>query len=605
MNSAEQLLDRYTRLRTRYSERDTRMAQVKAIREGNISQVAPDLFPSAGPFQEPIIANMIDVAARDMAEKVAPLPSFNCASPTMLSERARSKATLKTKIALGYVTNSNLQVQMYTGADKYITYGMLPIRVEIDYETSMPFIRVLDPIGAYPEIDRFGRVRAFFQRTLLHCDELIAQYPEFRGRLTNQYSNNPYHEVIFYHDAQRDVVLLGGTSPVVLDESPNPLGKCMVKVAMRPGVTDIPRGQFDDVIFVQLAKSMFARLALQAAHEAVNAPIIVPNDVPDVPVGPGATIRTNNPQGVGRLNLQLPSEAFTEQQALERELTLGSRFPEARTGNIDASVVTGKGVTALMDGYDSQIRAHQAVFAATLQEIIALCFETDEKVFPGLQKNLRGTANGTPYEITYTPSRAIDGDYTVDVAYGLMAGLDPNRALVFGLQARAEKLFSRDLMRRELPIDIDAEEEARKVDIEDLEETAKQAIQGLAQSIPALAAAGQDPSQAMQSLAAVIEGRKKGRTVSEIMAEVFTPPPPPEPQIAAEDPMAAMGMEQQMGAPGETPEGMMPDGRMQGVAPGQMGELPGGRPDLAMMLAGLDSRGNPNLQASISRQQAV
>ena len=143
MSEGNDIYSRFVRLRGRFHDRDSRMAQVKAVREGRVAEVAPDLFPTSGPFQQPIVANMIDVAARDMAEKVAPLPSFNCASPSMLSEAARKRASLKTKVAVGYVTNSNLQVQMYDGADKYVTYGFLPIRVEADYETNMPFIRVL------------------------------------------------------------------------------------------------------------------------------------------------------------------------------------------------------------------------------------------------------------------------------------------------------------------------------------------------------------------------------------------------------------------------------------------------------------------------------
>ena len=597
--TADTIYDRYQRLRSRYADRDTRMHQVKAIREGHINEVAPDLFPTSGPFQAPIVANMIDIAARDMAEKVAPLPSFNCSSPTMLSEAARKRATLRTQIAVSYITNSNLQVQMYDGADKYITYGFLPLRVELDYETSMPFIRVLDPMSSYPEIDRFGRVRAFFQRALVHRDDFLVQYPEHRHFVdTHSIGGNPMLEVIFYHDHEQDAVLLAGSSAMMIDSTPNPVGKCLVRVAKRPGVTDVPRGQFDDVMFVQLAKARFALLALQAAHESVNAPLVVPSDVPDIPIGPGATIRTNNPAGVTRVPITLPTEAFAEQAQLDREMQLGARFPEARTGQMDASVITGKGVTALMDGYDSQIRAHQAVFAATLQEIVSLCFEVDEKVFPSVTKDLRGSANGTPYQITYTPKSAINGDYTVDVAYGLMAGLDPNRWLVFALQARAEKLFSRDLMRREMPIDIDAEEESRKVDLEDLEESAKAAIQGYASAIPQLAASGQDPSGAVQALGKVIELRRKGKSISEAVEAVFAPPPPPEPEPAMPSPEEMLMQAGGQPMPGE--ESMLPP-ESQNV----VGQAPSGRPDLATMLAGLDAKGAPNLSSGVMRSRVI
>jgi len=605
------------------------MAQVRSIRMGKMSEVAPDVFPETGPWQEPIIANMIDIAARDMAEMIAPLPTFTAGSMTMTSERAREAASLKTKVALGYVTNSDLQVQMYNAADWYVTYGFLPIRVEADYEGSMPIIRALDPVGCYPELDRFGRVVALFQRVLVNKDVLATQFPEYANKLKNDnnglFGGNDI-EVIFYHDKDWDLAFVpngmgafGGnnTKGMILEKTPNPIGKVMVRIAQRPGVTDIPRGQFDDVIFVQMAKARLALLSLQAAHESVNAPLVVPMDVPEVPIGPGATIRTNNPQGVGRVPLEIPAAAFQEQQQLERELQLGSRFPEMRTGQTNASIVTGKGVQALLGGYESQITAHQAIFARALQEVMALCFEVDCELFGEVKKQLRGSMNGTPFEIDYVPNKVIAKDYTIDVRYGLMAGLDPNRWLVFALQARAEKMFSRDFMRRELPVDINVEDEARKIDIEDLEEAGKQALMGYAQSIPALAAQGQDVSGPINALAKVIDDRRKGRSLADSIVEAFTPPKPepkdqnlggPEEALATEG-MAPEQAQEAAGSPqgqqGELPQGLNPSGTVQGVAPGQQGMAPGGKPDLMTLLAGLGASGNPKVSGAIQKRVAI
>jgi hypothetical protein len=620
--------DRLHRIRNRYSKRDSRMAQVRSIRMGKMSEVAPDVFPETGPWQEPIIANMIDIAARDMAEMIAPLPTFTAGSMTMTSERAREAASLKTKVALGYVTNSDLQVQMYSAADWYVTYGFLPMRIEADYETSMPVIRALDPVGCYPEIDRFGRVVALFQRVLVNKDVLAAQFPEYANKLRNDnglFGGNDV-EVIFYHDKDWDLAFIpngmgamagNNTKGMILEKTPNPIGKVMVRIAQRPGVTEIPRGQFDDVIFVQMAKARLALLSLQAAHESVNAPLVVPMDVPEVPIGPGATIRTNNPQGVGRVPLEIPQAAFQEQGQLERELQLGSRFPEMRTGQTNASIVTGKGVQALLGGYESQITAHQAIFARMFQEVIALCFEIDCHLFGDIKKQLRGSMNGTPFEIDYVPNKVIMQDYTIDVRYGLMAGLDPNRWLVFALQARAEKMFSRDFMRRELPVDINVEDEARKIDIEDLEEAGKQALMGYAQSIPALAAQGQDVSGPINALAKVIDDRRKGKSLADSIVEAFTPPKP-EPQDqnqpGQEEAMATEGMgpEQPQAAPGEPqpqqgelPQGLNPSGTVQGVAPGQQGMAPGGKPDLMTLLAGLGASGNPKVSGAIQKRVAI
>ena len=617
MYDAYTLSQRFARIKARHNKRDSKMTQVKQIREGNLSLVAPSIFPDSGPWQEPIVANMIDIAARDMAELIAPLPTITCSSSSSSSTRASEAANKRSQIVQGYIANSNLQVQMYNGADNYVTYGMLPIRTEADYETNMPVIRVLDPIGSYVEHDRFGRVVSFWQRIIVPSDELKAQYPEYASVIEKDkgpFGSENNIEVIIYHDKKYDSLALMNThTPVVLDMVENELGRCLVSVVSRPGVTEIPRGQFDDVIFVQLAKSRFALLALQGAHEAVNAPLVVPNDVGDVPIGPGATIRTSNPEGVRRVALDVPREAFSEQSALERELQLGARFPEARTGNMDNSQITGSGVRALMDGYDNQLRAHQALFARALEEQIANCLEMDEVVFGQVNKKVKGINKGTPYTVTYTPAKDIAGLYDVDVKYGLMAGLDPNRWLVFALQARAEKMFSRDFMQHEMPIDINVEDEKNKIDIEDMEDALKQAVMGYAQSIPALAAGGQDPMGPINALVALIDGRRKGKALADLAVEAFKPPEPTPAELAAqaaamgqgppgmeEDPMAAM-----MAAEGGQAPGLGSDGLMEGVAPGQAGMGPGGRPDLQTMLAGLDARGNPNLAAAVTRQQPI
>jgi hypothetical protein len=67
------------------------MDQVLLVRQGRMRDVYPELFPD-GPFQDPIVANMVDIAARDLAEVIAPLPAFNCNSPSMVGESQRKKA---------------------------------------------------------------------------------------------------------------------------------------------------------------------------------------------------------------------------------------------------------------------------------------------------------------------------------------------------------------------------------------------------------------------------------------------------------------------------------------------------------------------------------
>ena len=54
-----------------------------------------------------------------------------------------------------------------------------------------------------------------------------------------------------------------------------------------------------------------------------------------------------------RVGVDLPQFAMQESQILEQELRLATRQPQARTGNLQASIITGKGVEALMGSFDT------------------------------------------------------------------------------------------------------------------------------------------------------------------------------------------------------------------------------------------------------------
>lgn len=597
-----EIADNFDRIKADNAERDSRMEEVLLVRQGRMRDVYPDLFPD-GPFQDPIVANMVDISARDLSEVIAPLPAFNCNSPTMVSEKERKKADKREEIVNGIVDFSDLSTQMFTAADRYVTYGFVPAQVEIDMQYNMPRVRFLDAYGSYPIIDRFNRVTAFYQRIQKTTQELMAAYPEYAHIIYDKDSSSAMVEIVRYHDKDQDVLFIPSRNNLVIDRAPNPLGECMIRVVKRPSIDSQTRGQFDDVLAIQVAKARYALLSLEAATKAVQAPIVVPRDVSELALGPDAIIPTENPGAVRRVAIEIPNGAFAQQQVLEGELRLGSRYPESRTGNIDASIVTGRGVQALMGGFDTQIKTAHAMFARAFVELLSLALKVDEKVFGDMEKNLRGTRNGTPYNIKYKPKRDIDGDYTVDVQYGLMAGLDPNRALVFGLQARGDKLISRDFLRRQMPFSFNATQEEEKVDTEELRDAMKQAIASYAQAIPALASQGQDPSDILYKLSYVINERQKGTSIEVAVSDAFKPQTPPPGAMTPGE----VSPEMMTGQPGEAmpggeglPEGLSATGRMVGVAPGQV--APGGRPDVQSLLASLTQRGEPNLQASLIRR---
>ena len=424
------LATKVRKLRDHFHTRDARWADLLAIRQGDIQQVFPGMFPDE--FPKPMVSNFIDVAARDVAEVIAPLPAFNCDTTDTISDRARKRADKLTMIAAGYRDTCKLQTLMYRGADVYVTYGMLAFVVEADFENKRPMIRIDNAIGTYPEYDRFGKLLSYSKRYQKTVRELCNEFPEFESQLRGKYEGRNSErmlELYRYQDKNEIILFVPERMNLVLERTKNPLDEIPIVIATRPGLDsdENPRGQFDDIMWVQVARSRMMALQLEAAQKSVQAPFALPADVNVLEIGPDATIRSANPEKIRRVGLDIPNGIFQETAQLDQELRLGARYPEGRLGQQSGSIVTGRGVQALMGGFDTQVKTAQAVLAETFRHVMRLCFKMDETYFGDIEKEVRGVNAGAPYELTYKPKDAIRGDYWVDVTYGLMAGLDPKQ----------------------------------------------------------------------------------------------------------------------------------------------------------------------------------
>lgn len=557
---AQQQLDRYEVMKRRNADRDGRMKAVHLVRTGRASQVFAGLFPEEWPA--PVIANTIDIAAQDTAEMVGVLPTLTAFGDSTLDESKRSRADKLTRIINAYVHSSNLGRTLITAADHLVTYGFAAFRVECDYDKNVPFIHVDDSIGSYVERDRFLNVTAYTRSWRKRVSEIAALYPEHANRLIKKTgwgedNSDQWIEVVQFFDRDGSVCLmLPEAGGLMLDHYMHPLGRVPVAVASRPTLDGEARGSYDDALWVWAARAKLALLSLEATTKAVEAPIALPNDVQEFALGPDALIRSQTPERIRRVGLELPQSALITDRSLSDEVRDAARFPEVRTGNTDASVVTGRGVQALMGGFDSRVKVFQSVLGAALSEALSMALEVDEATWGDQSKEISGSNNGSPYTVRYTPSRDIRGSYGVSFEHGVMAGLDPNRALVWSLQALGAGLTSKSFVRRNLPVSMNVTEEEQVIDVEKLRESLLSSVQAYAQAIPQMAATGGDPSSVVRVLADLVEARKKGTPIEEAAAAVFQPPEPPAPEEMAPEPSPLGGQPSPMPTGGGAPRGM-------------------------------------------------
>lgn len=595
------------RLRRAHFERDERMMNVKDVRSGELDNLMPGAMPDAWP--KSIVSNTIDVTARDMAEVMATMPSINCSSGVMTSDRAKKFTGKRTKIVNWYVYNSKLEVGQIDFCDHYNTYGMGIYSIEPDFERMCPRIRIENPMHTYPEIDVWGKLVSFTKTWREPSTILAEKFPEHAKILLGEdkasVGSDSLIEVVRYCDKDQYIMYLPERDCRVLSQMPNILGEVPYAVAKRPGFDDEVRGAFDEAIWVQLAKARMALLGLEATQKNVDAPLALPPDVQKFNYGKDAVIRTQSPEKVQYVGRDFPQAAIAQQQLLEREVMLGTRTPESRTGNIDASIITGKGVQALQGGFNTVISTGQTVIGYAMEQALAIALRMDQKFWPGIKKEIRGVLQGTPFEESYTADKDIAGNYTVDVTYGFASGLDPSRALVFLLQLRGDQLVPRDFVQRQLPMDIDVVQLQTQIDNEQVTDALKQGVFAYVQSVGILAQQGQDPVQILTRVARIIGNREKGSPMHEAILAAFEPTK--EEKAAQEAAMQAQ--QEQMGGGGGgmpgmpgPPSGMEASGLPQGVAEGQAGMQPGGRADVMSLLAGLGGGGKANLGATVRRE---
>jgi hypothetical protein len=603
---AESLCDRLERLKRAAGSRDRRMLEVTMVRKGEVHLMAPGLFSEDWP--KPIISNAIDTIARDFAASLAPLPALNCTSRAMISSADKRRAMRKNKIGAYYWKIGDLAGNMLVAADQYLSYGFLPAYVEPDFDCQMPMIRFENPMGCYYELSRFGECIFFAKTWKEKAWQIAEKFPELADKIipVNPYTRKPNPdadlEVARICDKERWSLILPGRDELVLDSYKHGYKKGLpVVIAERPGIGEDPQGQFDQVIWTWLARARMALMQLDAAHKAVNSPTVLPRDAVEFPVGPDAVIQTDNPSAVRKVSLELPQSAFAITSQLDQEIREGARYPQARTGGIDASVVTGRGIQELMGGFSTQIAEAQTVLGTMLRRITSIAFALDVALWPKVRKRIQGNQGGEPFDLFYTPGTDVGDNADCDVTYGYAAGLAPNQAIVMLLQLRGDQLISRDTFRRQLPFDVDVDDEQRRIDINRTEDAAMQGLFALLQSLGPMAAQGIDPTPVLHAASTFIKLRQDGKPVADAITEAFKPEPQPEAEPTGPE---TSSPDQTQGGPGNNLEGVNANGLPTGVAPGQAGLPAGGRPDIQQMIAGMRG-GRPTMDSTVTRRLPI
>lgn len=592
-----ELRARVDMLRERYFKRDENATIVMHVRRGDFDKVDPDAFNDEYP--RPVVSNRIEAMARHAVAALSTLPTLRCNAASMAaSDRAKERADKRTAVVNHYFKNARFQEQMQIGADHLYCFGMIVTQIVPDFEEKLPVPTVRDSLGFYPVWDARGRtVEAahVFRKRIVDLQAMYPEHHQVLDKAAKAGAGRAEVEVYHHDDGKNVTILVPACGDLILHRYKNPVGQCLFVCTKRPTPDGEVRGAFDDLVWVQLARNELQMLMMEATEKAVDAPIALPLDAGEFAYGPDAVIRSATPRDIGRVGIEIPQAAFAGVEHFKEEMEAGALVPQALSGTMDASVITGQGVQQLMAGYSQQMAMMQQTLLGHYERVVRLSLMLDEALWPDEKKVIAGYRSGAEYEVSYVPSKDIAGNFEVDVTFGTSTGMTPNQHMVYLLQGQSAGLFSRDTVQRSLPGDINASDEQDKIRIEQARDAVSAAVAGLGSAIPGLVAEGQNPAEVIGQLAEYVRLLQKGKPPEEVAAKVFAPPEPPPEQ--AVDPMAQMA-----GAPGGDP--------MAAAAPGGGGggePVPGGaaQPPIAQFFAGLTSSGEPNLGSYTSRQQAA
>lgn len=548
----EQLQRIYLDRKTKYAERDQRNRDLANIMDGKWHLVFSGYFRSAS--DRPMVANALDVAARDFADLLAPLPTITI-PPEAPGDAAQRRADKRSRIAAGYWTDWRWEVKQRQLALWYMIFGyaatcLWPYNLRLNKPA--PAADVADPQGYYPgPVGGYGeQPRDGLIVSSQTAAEIADLYPDARPHLVKK---GPRGETAM-DDLDRLVVARyhgPGEISLFLPEQACPLTRISLPAALtHPTLLcaanpSVAAGDFSShfaqLLGLILARARLAALVIAYGERQIHSPIAVGENTEYVQ-GADAVLRLGpNDQMPQKVQIPIVQDLWRELDTMERDLRIGTRRPSSRDGESPVSYATGKGIDQLAQGVDSQLAAHQMSLRALHADVIAASFDLDEAMYPRRERQIGNLAE------TYVPAADIAGRRAVEATYGLLMGTNPSYATVMLSQLVAAGFISVETAQEQLRMIPELSKERDRL-------RRQQGEQAMLAFIQATASQG-DPA-GLQAAMQLAPDSPVGKVVKEMLAaqqQAAAPPDdagamaglggpgmPPEPAAAVEDATQAL-----------------------------------------------------------------
>ena len=416
------------------------------------------------------------------------LPSIEVPPPMWGDELAAMKADKQEKILYAWWDTIAVKRKHGEASFNLALHWSTVFQAAWDQDRDIPDIIVRSPAETYPVMMGDGhRVAYCFFRWEEDIDTLAESYPTAKPLLTrNNQGHNFSHkiEVVEYVSDNERLLLIGGDVKRLVPKfgGNHKLSVCPVEIVSAcyvPGVL-FPPGPVIQLVPMNDHLNRFQTKLSEAIEETLFGwHDLMGEGATDAPInmGPGAVNRYEDPNFKHEYTQPQapPAQAFGHIEQVWRHMRNLANWPESASGEMNASVITGKGVSRLQGVMAAQAAEMQANLGDGLKRMNEVGLRMLETYRPDKKYELYATesitatsAPGRPrnFGVTFVPREDIQGYYINALHYSPF-GTDLNTSINTGLRLVDARIFPRSWLRNLVPGGSDAEGLGLEIEEED------------------------------------------------------------------------------------------------------------------------------------------